>query len=104
MSWWPCSLLRSLRGEPTRPFSYRSRGQLSTIGNQKAVAEILGVHLSGSIAWFLLRGVYLLKLPTFARKVRVFFEWTWTCFFPPDIARLSFSRTRGRQESDREQS
>ncbi len=87
------NLLRSLRGNETRPFSYESRGQLATIGNQRAVAEIFGVKLSGLIAWILRRGVYLANFPTLGRKVRVLFEWIWTCFFPPDIAPLGLSRT-----------
>ena len=87
------NLVRSLRGEPTLPFSYRSRGQFSTIGHQRAVAEVFGVRLSGMMAWILRRGVYLANFPTFARKVRVLVEWIWSCLFQPDIAHLSFSRT-----------
>ena len=87
------NLLRSLRGEPTVPFSYKSRGQFSTIGHQRAVAEVFGVRLSGLVPWILRRGVYLANFPTFARKVRVMFEWIWTCLFPPDIAHLSLTRT-----------
>ena len=88
------NLLRSLRGGPTRAFSYKSRGQFATIGHQRAVAEVFGVRLSGLMAWVLRRGVYLANFPTLARKVRVLVEWIWTCLFPPDIAHLSFARTR----------
>jgi len=94
------NLLRSLRGEPTRPFSYKSRGQFATIGHQRAVAEVSGVRLSGLIAWVLRRGVYLANFPTLARKIRVLVEWTWTCLFPPDIAQLSFIRTRPSRSPD----
>ena len=88
------NLLRSLRGEPTRAFSYTSRGQFATIGHQRAVAEVFGVRLSGLMAWVLRRGVYLANFPTLARKVPVLVEWIWTCLVPPDIAHLSFVRTR----------
>ncbi len=91
------NLLRSLRDDPTRPFSYKSRGQFATIGHQRAVAEVFGLRLSGLIAWMIRRGVYLANFPTLARKVRVLVEWIWTCLFPPDIAHLSFSRTRPSQ-------
>ena len=37
------NILRKLRGERTKPFSYRPLGQLSAIGHNKAVAEVLGV-------------------------------------------------------------
>ena len=87
------NLLRNLSGEPPRPFSYRSRGQFATIGHQRAVAEIFGLRLSGMTAWTLRRGVYLANFPTFARKVRVLFEWIWACMYQTDIAHLNFSRT-----------
>ena len=82
-----------MSGEPTQAFSFKSKGQLTTIGHQKAVVDIFGIRLSGFVAWMLWRGVYLLKFPTLSRKLRILFEWIWTCLFPPDIAHLSLSRT-----------
>ncbi len=55
--------------------------------------DIFGIRLSGFVAWMLWRGVYLLKFPTLSRKLRILFEWIWTCLFPPHIAHLSLSRT-----------
>jgi NADH dehydrogenase len=88
------NIVRKLRGEPTRPFSYRPLGQLSAIGHNKAVAEVLGVKMAGFVAWLLWRGFYLLKIPTLSRKTRLFLEWNWAMFFPPDIAHLSYARTK----------
>lgn len=88
------NLAATLAGKPTHPFSYTPIGQVATIGRHKAVAQIYGMRLSGFPAWLLWRGYYLLKLPTLARKVRVFLEWSLGMFFPPDIARLNFKRTR----------
>ena len=96
------NLLRNLRGEPARPFSYKSRGQFSTIGHQRAVAEVFGVRLSGLIPWMLRRGIYLANFPTLARKVRVLFEWIWTCLFPVDIAHLNLSRTSLHRPANRQ--
>jgi NADH dehydrogenase len=93
------NIVRSLRGAPTRAFSYRPVGQLSAIGHNKAVAELGGVRIAGFVAWLLWRGVYLLKIPTLARKVRLFLEWNWAMFFPPDISYLSYTRTRRVQET-----
>lgn len=87
------NVVRGMRGETTRPFSFRSQGQLCAIGHNKAVAEILGLRLHGFVAWLLWRAVYLLKLPTFSRKARIFLEWSWQIFFPPDIVHLRYSRT-----------
>ena len=87
------NLIARLNGRSTRPFKFRPRGQLSSVGHNKAVAEIFGLRISGFIAWLLWRGVYLLRVPTLARKARVFLEWNWGMLFPPDIAHLSFHRT-----------
>jgi NADH dehydrogenase len=88
------NIVRKLRGERTRPFSYKPIGQLSAIGHNKAVAEILGMKLAGFVAWLMWRGAYLLKIPTLGRKARLFLEWNWAMFFPPDIAHLGYARTR----------
>ena len=57
------NILRVLQGQPTRPFSYKSLGTLCGIGERNAVAEILGVRLSGFPAWWLWRTVYLFEVP-----------------------------------------
>jgi len=87
------NILSHLAGEPTRPFRYRPKGQLSSIGHNNAVAEVLGLKLSGFIAWLMWRGLYLLRIPTLARKTRLFLEWNWAMFFPPDISHLGYRRT-----------
>jgi NADH dehydrogenase len=81
---------------PTRPFRYRPKGQLSSVGHNNAVAEILGLKLSGFVAWLMWRGLHLLRIPTLARKSRLFLEWNWAMFFPPDIAHFDYRRTRPR--------
>ncbi len=87
------NIVASTLGKPTQAFSYRPKGQFASIGHNKAVVELFGLSLSGFVAWLLWRGVYLLKVPTFARKVRLFLEWNWAMFFPPDIAHLGYGRS-----------
>ncbi len=82
------NLVRVLRGEPTRPFSFRVLGQLCSIGGHRAVAEILGFRLSGFVAWFVWRGVYLFKLPSWGRRIQVGADWAWLLLFPRDLAHL----------------
>jgi hypothetical protein len=82
-----------LNGKATRPFRFKPRGQLATIGHNSAVAEIFGLRLSGFVPWLIWRGLHLLRFPTLARKVRLFLEWSWAMFFPPDIAHFGYRRT-----------
>lgn len=88
------NILAHLAGEPTAPFRFRPKGQLSSIGHNKAVAEVFGLKLSGFIAWLMWRGLSLLRIPTLARKTRLFLEWNWAMFFPPDLAHLGYRRTQ----------
>jgi NADH:ubiquinone reductase (H+-translocating) len=88
------NILAKLAGRPTQPFRYSPKGQMASIGHNKAVAEIYGLRISGFIAWLLWRGLYLLRVPTFARKCRLFLEWNWAMFFPPDISHLGYRRTQ----------
>lgn len=87
------NILAHLQGKPTRSFSFKPLGQLATVGHNKAVAQLFGFKIAGFIAWLLWRGVYLLKVPTLSRKTRLFLEWNWAMFFPPDIAHLGYRRT-----------
>ena len=93
------NIVARLNGRATRAFRYRSKGQLSSVGHNKAVAEVFGLKLSGFIAWLMWRGLYLMRMPTLARKTRLFLEWNWAMFFPPDVAHLGFRRTPGRGAS-----
>lgn len=80
------NLVRALRGEALRPFTYRYLGQLATVGERAAVAEMFGFRFSGFIAWFVWRTVYLAKLPGTLRKLRVMIDWTFDLFFQRDIS------------------
>jgi NADH:ubiquinone reductase (H+-translocating) len=89
------NLVRVLRVEPTKPFRFKVLGQLCSIGGYQAVAEMFGVRISGLLAWFLWRGVYLFKLPTWSRRIKVAFDWAWDVVFPRD---LSFLNTDAAQQ------
>ena len=83
------NLVRILKGEPTQPFRFKALGQLCSIGGYQAVAEMLGVHISGFLAWLMWRGVYLFKLPTWSRRIKVALDWSWDVLFPRDLSFLN---------------
>ena len=88
------NLTQALAGRPTRPFSYKPVGMLASIGAHKAVGLIFGVKISGFVAWFIWRGIYLSKMPTLARKIQIAFDWLWQLFFPRDIVQLNLEPTQ----------
>ncbi len=90
------------KGKATKPFSYSSKGTLATIGHLNGVAKICGMTVSGFPAWLMWRAFYLSRMPTLARKVRVFVEWTWAMMFPVDITHLRFTASNEADKKNEE--
>jgi NADH dehydrogenase len=82
------NIVRVLRGEPTRPFYFKPLGRLCSSRVRGPVAEMFGLRISGFLAWFLWRGVYLLKLPSWSRRIKVGLDWGWDLVFPRDLGTL----------------
>ena len=82
------NLARQLRNQEPRPFRYRYMGQLATVGDRAAVAEVFGFHFKGFLAWWMWRTIYLAKLPGTLRKLRVMSDWTFDLIFPRDISQV----------------
>jgi len=80
------NIVAEIRGSQKAPFRFTTLGQLATIGHRAGVAEILGLRVSGFLAWWLWRTIYLAKLPTFAKKLRVALRWTLDFAFRRDLA------------------
>jgi NADH dehydrogenase len=64
-----------LRERDTRPFRYRDKGNLATIGRGAAVADIKGLRLSGFLAWLTWLVVHLWYLVGFQNRILVFIRW-----------------------------
>jgi NADH dehydrogenase len=59
----------------SKPFRYFNKGNLATIGRNKAVADFGFVHISGFLAWFTWVFVHLMYLVEFENRMLVLFEW-----------------------------
>jgi len=82
------NVLRRVAGEPTAPFHYRDKGILATIGRNRAVAQIFGLHIAGVVAWFLWALVHVALLIGFRRRAAVMIEWMWAYFTRQRRSRL----------------
>ena len=83
------NLVATLRGAAKTRFAFTALGKMASLGHRSAVGEILGVQVSGFLAWWLWRTMYLMKLPGLDRKIRVATDWTLDLILPPDIVQLS---------------
>lgn len=81
------NLLASVRGRRTKPYVYRARGMMASLGAREGLADIGGrVTIAGSAGWLLWRTYYLSQLPGYDRKARVMLDWALDFPFPQDIA------------------
>jgi NADH:ubiquinone reductase (H+-translocating) len=87
-----CNVAAAIQGGERQQFAYAGMGQFVSLGHRSAVAEILRFKVAGFPAWFLWRTVYLMKLPSLSRKVRVALDWTLDLVFGRDIAQLPLAR------------
>jgi NADH:ubiquinone reductase (H+-translocating) len=72
------NIRRSVAGEDRRPFRYRDKGSLATIGRGAAVGQIGRHNVHGLIAWLIWLFVHLMYLVGFRNRVAVLFEWAWS--------------------------
>ena len=82
------NILAKINGNDLTPFAYTSKGSLASLGMSKAVADVYGIKLSGTLAWLLWRGFYLSFLPGFATKFRVGLTWLLNTVMPPNIVQI----------------
>ena len=68
---------KKLRGETVAPFRYFNKGNLATVGRNKAVAEFGRLHISGFLAWFTWVFVHLMYLVEFENRLLVLVEWIY---------------------------
>ncbi|MDQ2872707.1 MAG: NAD(P)/FAD-dependent oxidoreductase [Candidatus Eremiobacteraeota bacterium] len=83
------NITRRLHKKKTKPFHYKMLGQMASLGDRQALAELPGgAMLTGRLAWLVWRTYYLGRLPGLNRKARVAVDWALEFAFPPDFSRL----------------
>jgi len=82
------NIARTLRGAPTMPFHYRDRGDIATIGRNRAVAVVYGVKTRGFIAWAIRVFIHILTLIGYRNRFAVMAQWTYAYFTHRRPARL----------------
>ncbi len=67
-------------GPAPRPFRYRDKGSLATIGRASAVADVRGVRFSGFPAWLTWLTIHIFYLIGFENRVVVLLRWAYGYF------------------------
>ena len=92
------NLIALIKNSEKEKFVYHSKGQMAIIGKRSGIATFLGMNISGFWAWLIWRNVYLSKITTLDKKIRVFLDWTIDLFFDRDISRLKLMKRETEKE------
>ena len=82
------NVLTMIQGRKPQRFRYWDKGNIATIGRNKAVADLRFVHLSGLPAWLAWLFVHIVFLVGFRNRLLVLFQWAWAYFTFDKGARL----------------
>jgi NADH:ubiquinone reductase (H+-translocating) len=78
-------------GRTPAPFVFGSLGTMAALGHSRAVAQVLGVRLTGVVAWWIRRTYYLFQMPRWDRRLRMVLDWTVALFFRPDVTKVDLA-------------
>lgn len=70
-------ILRDLNQQKRGRFVYKEKGQMATIGRQRAVVETKRFKFGGFLAWITWLGVHIYYLIGFKNRLMVFIQWAW---------------------------
>jgi len=73
------NILATMGGGKRRPFHYLNKGDLATIGRNKAIANLFGgrIQLAGRLAWLLWLGIHITYLIGFRNRLSVLLQWAY---------------------------
>ncbi len=63
---------------PRKPFRYRDKGVLATIGRASAVGQIGRLTIGGRLAWFAWLVIHIYYLIGFQNRLLVLIQWAWS--------------------------
>ena len=89
------NIVSVVNGGKPRPFSHKNLGVFVPLGRFSAAADLMGLKVSGFMAWWLYRTYYLYQLPRLERKLKVVIDWTLELFFHRDIVQMDVIRNEG---------
>tara|TARA_R110002073_G_scaffold293194_2_gene458730 strand:- start:2763 stop:4160 length:1398 start_codon:yes stop_codon:yes gene_type:complete len=74
------SLLNIIKDKPIKPFEYKDKGSLATVGKRRAVADLGKFKFAGYFAWLLWSIVHLMSISGFRNRLMVGFNWAVSYF------------------------
>jgi NADH:ubiquinone reductase (H+-translocating) len=88
------NICRTINSKPLKPFQYRDKGSMATVGRNKAVVDLKKVKFQGIFAWFVWMFVHLISLIGFRNKFFVLISWMVSYFSFDRSNRLIIARPK----------
>lgn len=82
------NLVRMSQNKPMKPFIYKDKGTMATIGRNKAVVNTSFIKMKGFFAWFVWMFVHLMLLVGFRNRFVTLLNWAWSYFTYKGAIRL----------------
>lgn len=93
-AWAASNLRRALHGQPQLPFKYWDKGNMATLGRNKAVTEIKGLAIKGFPAWAAWLAVHIYYLAGARNRLMVMSNWAYSYFTYDNAVRIMHQRHR----------
>lgn len=90
---------RMLKGQELKEFNYFDKGTMAVIGRNRAVADIKGMKLGGTMAWLTWLGIHLYFLVGVRNRIVVFLNWVYNYFNFDRAARLIIRPYKGKEQT-----
>lgn len=74
------NLAYNLNKDEEKPFAYKDKGSMATVGRNRAVVDLDKLFFSGFIAWLTWMFIHLISLLGMRNKVTVLINWLWAYF------------------------
>ncbi len=71
------NMIRLIEKQPMKPFIYKDKGAMATIGRNKAVVDLPKFKFQGVFAWYVWMFVHLFFLIGFRNRMVVFVNWVY---------------------------
>ena len=88
------NILRTIANKPMKPFRYKDKGAMATVGRNRAVVDLKAIRFQGFFAWFVWMFVHLMSLIGFKNKFFVLLSWMWSYFSYDKSNRIIIARPK----------
>jgi NADH dehydrogenase len=88
------NIKRLIKKKQMKPFRYKHKGTMATIGRNRAVVDLGTFKTQGFFAWLIWMFVHLISLVGFKNKFFVLFSWIWSYLSYDKSNRLIIARPK----------